>query len=508
MSELVHQNSKQVLNDKKIFCKENTQKMNSSLILPLLSTFKEKDLKPYWNLQCQELQSKLWLPQMIDSQEVDLNLSDGLLNYTEEKLTHWKRVLKPKCSTPMNLSVLLPVSAIPTMEKGQQRGGVTATTVKKIRFYPQNEDKYLEALTLYRRAYNLSVANYINNTYKDENGKWINLRPKIKEQCKQEQDEKGAIYNSIIVDNAVLSAQKTFKNICSKNKKRGEKPFSKLRFKSRKGDIHSFSMDRMPKNLSPASRALNKIYLTEEVPIEAIGKQVTITYNKGRWFIQVQQQTQTQTEIQGSVKVIAIDPGIRIFATAYSDTEVIIAGDKFAQRKLYPLMKKVDKLISQKTKLLNLNFKDTPPQWFSDRLKYLNRKINRLKSKKDDLINDLHHRLAYELVSNYDVIFLPSFETKQMTSKKGKRKIRRITARQMLDLNHYKFKIKLKWYADKYGKHVVDCNESYTSKTKSWNGKIDNNLGSKKVICGDGFKVDRDINGARGILLKQLTKVA
>jgi putative transposase len=51
-----------------------------------------------------------------------------------------------------------------------------------------------------------------------------------------------------------------------------------------------------------------------------------------------------------------------------------------------------------------------------------------------------------------------------MVSKKGERRIRRITARQMLDLNHYKFKEKLKWYADKYGKYIVDVNESYTSK--------------------------------------------
>ncbi|EJF07284.1 Putative transposase DNA-binding domain protein [Thiovulum sp. ES] len=93
-------------------------------------------------------------------------------------------------------------------------------------------------------------------------------------------------------------------------------------------------------------------------------------------------------------------------------------------------------------------------------------------------------------------------------SKKGERKIRRITARNMLDLNHYKFKLKLKLYAEKYGKHVVDVNESYTSKTKSWNGEIDNKLGSKKIIKGNNFSVDRDINGARGIFLKNLTRGA
>ena len=89
-----------------------------------------------------------------------------------------------------------------------------------------------------------------------------------------------------------------------------------------------------------------------------------------------------------------------------------------------------------------------------------------------------------------------------------KRKIRRVTAREMLDLNHYKFKLRIKWYAKKYGKHIVDCNERYTSKTYSWSGFIDTILGSKKIIKDNGIIVDRDINGARGILLKQLTKVA
>ncbi len=76
----------------------------------------------------------------------------------------------------------------------------------------------------------------------------------------------------------------------------------------------------------------------------------------------------------------------------------------------------------------------------------------------------------------------------------------------MLDLNHYGFKLRLKWYAKKYGKQVVDCNESYTSKTRSWDGSIDKKLGSSKIIKGDGFTVDRDINGARNILLKHLTR--
>ena len=160
---------------------------------------------------------------------------------------------------------------------------------------------------MYRRAYNLAVSNYLNGTYKNEENKWKNLRPKIKTQCKREQEESNSIYNSAIVDNAVLSAQTTFKAVLKNSK---NKNYSKIRFKSRKGEIHSFSIDRMPKGLNPVVRQLGKIFLTEEVPKEAIDKSVTVTYNKGRWFIQVQQHIQTKTEIQGEVKTVAIDQGV------------------------------------------------------------------------------------------------------------------------------------------------------------------------------------------------------
>ena len=53
----------------------------------------------------------------------------------------------------------------------------------------------------------------------------------------------------------------------------------------------------------------------------------------------------------------------------------------------------------------------------------------------------------------------------------------------MLDLNHYAFKMRLKWYGKKYG--VVECNEAYTSKTRSWDGSIDDRLGASKVIKGN-----------------------
>ena len=513
MQESVLESKSLVSACKSVSCLIDTQTQSLSVTLPVLSTLNEKDCKPFWNRQCSEIQPLLWLPQKIVLQDQGSSLSDGLLNYQADESRSWMTRITPlKPLIPMSLSVSLPRSATATTESVPLKGAKIVAS-KRIRIYPENEPAYRDALALYRRSYNLAVERFRNDKYKDENGKFINMRPSIKAQVEKEQKDNGRAYNSIISDNGTLAAATTFKSVCSKNKKlKGASGgFSEISFKSRKGSRHSFSIDRLPKGLNPCVNALGRIHLTEEVPAEAIGKSCVITCDKGRWFIQVQQHIELNADIQGAVKCVGIDPGVRTFATCFSDKEALIAGNDFAKEKLFPLMKRVDNLIGQKQKILNtqkgIKFPDMP-QWAQDRIVNFDKEINRLKCRKDDLILDLHNRLAFELVSNYDVIFLPSFETRGMVTRKDKkvRTIRRNTCRQMLDLNHYGFKLRIKWYARKYGKHVVDCNESYTSKTRSWDGTINKKLGSSKRIKGDGFTVDRDINGARNILLKGLTR--
>lgn len=53
---------------------------------------------------------------------------------------------------------------------------------------------------------------------------------------------------------------------------------------------------------------------------------------------------------------------------------------------------------------------------------------------------------------------------------------------------------------------MIDVNESYTSKTL-WDGSILNNLGGKASILFQGKRVNRDMHGARNILIRFLTKV-
>ena len=105
----------------------------------------------------------------------------------------------------------------------------------------------------------------------------------------------------------------------------------------------------------------------------------------------------------------------------------------------------------------------------------------------------------------FDVIILPRFETKRMTSKK-KRKLRKRTVKEMLQLSFFKFEQTLKWMCQKYGKTFISTTEEYTSKTRSWDGVINYSLGSSKFIHDGNVIVDRDINGARGIFLRTLTR--
>ena len=103
-------------------------------------------------------------------------------------------------------------------------------------------------------------------------------------------------------------------------------------------------------------------------------------------------------------------------------------------------------------------------------------------------------------------ILLPTFESKQMT-KRGHRKLRRKSVRQMLTLSHYRFKMFLKHKALEYGVRVIDVCEAYTSKTVSWTGEIITNLGGSKVIkSSKGHRMDRDLNGARGIFIKSVSR--
>jgi len=213
-----------------------------------------------------------------------------------------------------------------------------------------------------------------------------------------------------------------------------------------------------------------------------------LVYQYHEWFLCVPQKVETHVaENQG--RVVALDPGVRTFQTFYSEFLAGHVGYNDFGR-IQRLCFYLDDLISRTSKAKSKAKR---------RMKIAQA---RMRKKIKNLIKEIHFKTARFLVDNFDVILLPTFETSQMAGKKN-RKLRSKTVRAMLTWSHYQFKVRLKNKALEFGKKVIDVCEAYTSKTVSWTGEV-KKVGGSRVIEAGGIKMDRDLNGARGIFLRSL----
>ena len=189
-------------------------------------------------------------------------------------------------------------------------------------------------------------------------------------------------------------------------------------------------------------------------------------------------------------RLVALDPGVRTFQTLFSDHHVGHLGQDDFQR-IVRLAHHLDRLLSRR---------DTAEG--TRKRRSFTRAADAIRRKIKHLIDELHWKVARFLTDNFDVILLPTFETKQMTTKAG-RKLRRKSVRSLLSFAHYRFGQRLEQKCIERGKTLVRVCEAYTSKTASWTGEIVN-IGSAKVIRSNGIEMERDENGARGIFLRAL----
>jgi len=195
--------------------------------------------------------------------------------------------------------------------------------------------------------------------------------------------------------------------------------------------------------------------------------------------------------------IIALDPGVRTFMTGYDPSGMVYEWGAKDLNRIYRLCHALDDLQSRWSQ------KDV-----RHRKRYKLRKAAcRIRKKIRNLVYDLHKRLAKWLCENYETVLLPSFETRKML-RKGQRRIGNKTARAMATWSHYRFKQRLLNKSREYPWcQVFIVNESYTSKTCGRCGHIHNGLGGCKEFCCPVccFEIDRDVNGARNILLRFLT---
>lgn len=209
-----------------------------------------------------------------------------------------------------------------------------------------------------------------------------------------------------------------------------------------------------------------------------------------------QQRILDNQESSTKEKVIAIDPGVRTFATMYDSNGNIIECGKGDIGRIYRLGCVVDKLQSKWTKV-------------NHRKRYKLKKVAmRIRYKIQNLVKDLHCKLVKYLCENYEFILIPTFDTQNMVDKR-KRKINSKIARQIITWSHYKFRERLLNKAREYPwVKVKIITEEYTSQICGNCGNLNKELGSKKeFICPTcKYVADRDFNAARNIMIKSLSE--
>jgi putative transposase len=264
------------------------------------------------------------------------------------------------------------------------------------------------------------------------------------------------------------------------------KPF-KMRFKSRKNPRQSCYI---PKSAVKADGIYHtksgKLFFSEHLP-ETFGD-CRLICKRRKWYLSVPEQiTTVRPERQG--RTVAIDPGIRKFATFFSVESFGHIGHHDIGM-INRLCHHLDDLLSRSSKA------------HARQRRRMRMAADRLRDRIEDLIDELHWKTIKFLTNNFDVIIYPTFAPSQMVPKSA-RKISRKSVRSMLNWSFGKFAVRLAHKCAEYGCTLVRISEAYTSQTNTFTGEL-MNIGGKETYVHEKCKIDRDLAGARNILLRAL----
>ena len=523
--ELAAEIKKQTFQDRLSFFCLATQTEKLSKTSGAVLTSKEKVLSPYWNSFTQATSEWLSLPQKIDCVGSGSILSHGLQNGAGVKFwfsTIQHLVQKEKWLKIYSQSSTSSVVDYTDSESTKNKSLKTLT----YRVYPKGETKKIWILRIHanRKVYNNAIA-YLNQnqgkfTYytvdKKTNQPVLKTSGKqafrsfcktlayeiIPEWCK----ELGIAHG---LDNALFEAYTAWKKTDKQPAQIGRGQKAKLnplaglrlaRFRSIRDQKQTIQFDPGDyKNghlMINASSGLEKpLWAGQDFCLINYDKAVEVTYNKGRWFVSMPVEIDIPKPRNGGA-AIALDPGLRCFLTGFDGNSFTEFG-KYDFGRIARLCQHLDKMQSKCTRLKGSRF---------SRLRYrLKQAMERMRTKIKNLRSEIHKQIGSYLARNYDVIYLPRFETSQMVAR-GSRKLNSKSARAMMTWAFYQFSQTLEHLCNRYGSRLVRVTEEYTSKTCTKCGNVHKKLGgAKKFKCPNcGHEIPRDFNGALGIFLKAL----
>lgn len=204
--------------------------------------------------------------------------------------------------------------------------------------------------------------------------------------------------------------------------------------------------------------------------------------------------------------IVSIDPGESIPFVTYSEDNYCKIGENMRKKILYEQSK-----IKKNQKLLNGIF-------YIKNKKHLRVKINKSYKKIRNIVREMINKTAIFLCSNYKRILLPEFpvqnivkqfsvsKVKEFENPRERAKMNKLYKRikfVLLNLSHYKFRQHLSHKCDEYGCQLEIVNEYNTSKCCTKCGFLSDNYIHRHKHCPKcKYDINRDVNGARNILLK------
>lgn len=466
------QSKKMTSKDKSVSCSQDTQTTPFSKMLGMDLTLNENNCSSCSkNVQWEEFE-KLSLPTETDFADLDLNCLSGsslktLLNswFSNNKTYRLNKNLLQTCSQSSQCFHIEFTDSESTVQRS-----------RKIRVYPTQEQRTIlnQWFGCARFVYNKTVE-FLKQP--DTKAQWKSIKTNLLHDMPEWSKEVPYQIKSVAIRDccqAVSNAKKKFK-LTGK--------FQEVKFRSkRRGDNNLF----IPKSAVSENGVYHTI-LGKLKTAEPLWKPVhdcRVVLQNGRYFVIITIDVAVKRPDSQRLSACALDCGVRTFQTVFSKELILKVGEHDFQR-IFRYCYALDKLISRKKK---------------ERSNKFNKAMQRIRWKVRDLIDEIHNKLALTLCRLFDVVYIPTFETCDMVSK-----LKHKTSRVMLGWAHYRFKMKLKSKAEEYSCKIIDCTEEYTSRTCGNCGEISSISGKEVWTCKHcGCVHDRDINGARNILLKQM----
>jgi len=521
--ECLVRNRRRISSDKSETSRLDSQTISFTKTSDPDSTLKGKGLKPFWTESSTKLSERLLSPTGIDSVGTDLNCLNGFVNTTTRK--SWSRMMKKERTIKQNLPKISLPFVTSSLQETMEEEVIRA---KKLKLFPSKNWKMLLKKWMGSARWTYNKCLYKLKKKKCRINK-TDLRAKVvgshnhgkpKKRCGKKKKKRGRGRGNWkkpkknsertsktswvletpmeVRDSAMVDLVNAFDTNFKKKKKDPSHKFE-VKFR-RKRDVQTI---RIPgkcigKNSTMFPSFTSRETLKCEEDFSKYKGELKIQMDKcGDFFAIVQDYKDTVPRVfdKEDLSICALDPGVRTFNTLVDTKGNVVEFSPGDIGKIYRHCYHMDKLQGKAFSSSNSSKRRYKMK------KAWHRSIRRLKY----LVSDMHRKVCKYLCVEYDVVFIPVFNTKDMV-RRSERMISSNTSRAMMTWSHYRFRQMLKAKAVETGTFVKEVTEEFTSKTCTCCGTLHKNLGSSKIYkckqCRSVF--DRDENGARNILIKSL----